>query len=420
MQPLPAPQKITTIGYFMLRNSDPGNAVSRYQYQDKLEIVHLPFFHLLPLLPAAVESLVCTNLPFAQAMERCNRMPGFRQAPIGDELQISMREFIESTSIRVVILTGAMPKWLPRFAQEKPLVLLTLQPSVYSAALSMPGVHAVFLRGIADLPSIYSAIGSLLADLILRHSLPQRAEIILPRDFEHTLFSQRPRIGFIPMLRIPPPSKGKPAAFLLNRLSNNLEGITLDDEVLHIPPLAAKYEHIKQVCIVLGLMERGLLPELDFGVSRSELEDAHNRFMGDESEISRLNLLLDLGECISASGPRGRYLFGVPAIRSTDLKMSSWGLRRKRDSSPEEVARLHTSEAARIQSIRDFCADKERPGSAQLIHQEGYEITKKVLGEEQELIASQMSLLAGATLATPVLTPPRLSSVFTMIDDLQA
>ncbi|RLB87249.1 MAG: hypothetical protein DRH50_17150 [Deltaproteobacteria bacterium] len=170
-------------------------------------------------------------------------------------------------------------------------------------------------------------IAAIIHDHCNDRNLPTEDEVELRSLIEHDLFAMRSRLSFIPPIPLPPTDKGRPAAYLLNRLSNNVEKLTLvpEEEAAKLEgnglqlPFLLNYS--LAACIALAGMEEGMTLPSDSRTSSRELKDTYDLLVSNSSEREKLDAFLELGRNLTEEIKiRFPLLVSIPAARVDLLK----------------------------------------------------------------------------------------------------
>ena len=215
------------------------------------------------------------------------------------------------------MIDNAIPSWLQKLAALRDVGVLTSAPEAVQSLRSIEGVHVGLLQGAQDLREAYRVI----RELIEAVSADERYDVAVRSTCGELngkeLFSNRPRLDFIPPLPLPQPGEGRPAAYLLNRLSNNV-----DEPVLATgtnPKGTFFYPRILswaiRACAVLWLIESGQDVPIQLPITMDALEKYQAKLMNAETP-NRFELLLELGDKLTERKDHfGPTLFAVPAPR---------------------------------------------------------------------------------------------------------
>ena len=131
-------------------------------------------------------------------------------------------------------------------------------------------------------------------------------------------------MGFMPPIPLPGPNEGRSAAYLLNRLSNNVEENSLfppgqegRQEGFLVFPRILDYSYAAS--LLLSGIELGVPFPTDPGISRAEIEEKYEFLLGDAPDEDKRNCFLKIGESITGSSAmHGSLVVSVPSAR-TDL-----------------------------------------------------------------------------------------------------
>jgi hypothetical protein len=220
--PTPAAVESIPIRYFLVERSGLRNRVTTLHLLNGAEVPLLRCVMTILLMPAETGGLLVGRPPFAAAVNRLHRLPTFRK--IGDDLPpLDYWVKLESAPFLILMVAGALPKWFGPLVEQRDIGILTQSESVLKAVEGISRVHAGLLKGMDDLREAYRVIREL-ADAAAKNKAydePVRSHCGLLAGAD--LFAGRSRLGFIPPIPLPQPAEGRPAVYLLNRLSNNLD-----------------------------------------------------------------------------------------------------------------------------------------------------------------------------------------------------
>src|SRR5262249_23490434 len=132
------------------------------------------------------------------------------------------------------------------------------------------------------------------------------------------IFGARMRLDFIPGFPLPPPDRGRSAAYRLNRLSNNVDEPSLspDFPAKGLTTIPSMFDWCLHGCAALAFLEMNELIPSHVGISENELEH-HRKALLDVTTGSdeRFHRLLDFGSRIAEKKPIQRPFFVIPVPR---------------------------------------------------------------------------------------------------------
>jgi len=223
----------------------------------------------------------------------------------------------------VVFLAGPIPSWLQELLQKREIGILTAADKIAENIGKIPQAHVGLLRGTQDLKESYRVIQRLIEYRLRANTVSGEEQMFLRRLLSTDVFLSRPRLSFIPPIPLPQDLTWRPAAYILNRISNNV-----DEPVLQSPDFRGIDNSMifqmvnvsRAACGVLGLLENGHeLPDSVSSKERELIERAYAELLIEKDDKKRADSFFRLGDAVVKS----RHLticLGVPAGRTDILK----------------------------------------------------------------------------------------------------
>jgi hypothetical protein len=404
--------KSLPIAYVVADESELEGRVSLFQLLSQSEISLLRCFMALLNLPTDTGRIVSEHPPFVEAMIRVRRPPSFRKANGGARVHPQLWKDIQTSPIVVLMLGYSLPEWVKPLAQKRALAVLSPSEEVTSEAGKVESVFCGLLRGFADIREYYRVVALATARDALNERFDQETRTTLESLGKMNLFETRPRLGFIPALALPQPCDGRPAAYLLNRLSNNVDEPTLrgNSGDLAKGSFAQMFSFAMRACAALGSFEVGRELPPDLPVSLAEVAELHKQ-LSDPKNAERFHIFLELGRKLAKGQPPDRPLLTLPAPRMDLL----------RGRAPESV-RLDPEHRERVRAgvraVNDFHTGFERNVFGTKKDKRYYADARHTLVSEQRLLACQSAWLAGLSGGTPEQLDPLPGQLFAAIADL--
>lgn len=384
------------IPYFLIENSEASGRFTVFHLLSLSELDLLRSFMALFLFPADLKSLDGSQPQFTAAITRVRNMPTFRKLRASAPLPVIVREEILSHPVVILITAGEIPPWLPSLAAEHDVALLAQSPETVEAACQIPGLHAGLLRGFEDVREAYRVIRELLAvagQSFGRIDARERCKDLA----EMNLFDHRPRLAFIRPIALPQPGAGRPATYLLNRLSNNVDDPSLatDAPQSGVTLVPQFFNWLTKACAALAAFEdREAFPD-HLGVARQQVEECHTTLINDGVPAAeKQRTMLALGERIAGTRWPARPLIALPVPRF-DLAQGKAPDSIRLDPQHKESLRAGT------QAASDFISRQVRTTFGTERRRRDYLAARDTLIQEQRLVACQTAWLAGAAGAVP-------------------
>lgn len=377
------------------------------------EIALLRCFMALLFFPANTSRIIPEQPPFAEAMIRVRELPTFRKANGSEEPDPRLWSDMLRAPLLVIMVTNMLPSWLENLVKQRALILLSASDELLTAA-TKDGVFSGLLRGFDDIRAFYAALGQLADRISTDNRFKPEERSTLRALGQPDLFKRRPRLEFIPALPLPQPSDGRPAAYLLNRLSNNVDTPSLlaDTKKNGAVVLPQMLSLSTRACSALAMMELSMELPAHLSLPRTELEDIHAKIAGSTTDHkTKFDMLLELGRKLSQAEWPERPFVTVPTPR-LDLV---------RGQAPEGI-RLDPGHKQRIRSgvraLNDLITGIDRTTFRSKKEEQTYGAARQTLLSEQRLIACQTSFLAARSEAVPVQLSPVPSLLYNELNDL--
>jgi hypothetical protein len=309
---------------------------------------------------------------------------------------------MRSSPLVFLMLGHAAPIWLETLAAQRDIGVLTSSETLFQSLRTLPRVHVGLLKGFEDLRESYRV----LAEMILVASdgrFGATAGSICRKLADRDIFGDRMRLDFIPGFPLPPPDRGRAAAYLLNRLSNNVDEPSLspDSRAEGLTALPNMFDRCFRGAAALALVETKQSIPSHLPISTEELGIYHSDLTNTEADRSeRFHRLLELGTRIAAQKPIQRPLFVIPVPR-LDLV---------RGKGPESITvDLRTKEEIRaaVRAVKDFTLGKDQNALGSPSERKVYKDAWWSLETEQRLISCQTAWLSAASFQVPIQMSPR-------------
>ena len=216
-------EKVISIHYILVGDSVHEGKATIYHLLDRSLVYHLRFFMTLMLLPSDTISLDTQKPTFSAAFHRLTTPPLILRAPAEGKFEDWQWSFLKKQLLLILVVNGQIPKWGVELAGFKPIGLLSPSERVLEEANKEGCFHVGLLRGFTDVVEAYRVIGELVSLYTKDTRISSEIYPVLMKLAQQNLYENRPRLGFMRPLPLPGPHQGRPAAYLLNRLSNNVD-----------------------------------------------------------------------------------------------------------------------------------------------------------------------------------------------------
>jgi len=410
-------KKMTTdipISYVFVEDDRLANRATLFHLLIESEISLLRCFMTLLLLPANTARIISELPPFVEAITRAHQLPAFRKTYSVQEPPEQMWNDMLRVPLLVLMVGYSLPSWFDKLIRERPVAVLSPSQDVVADASKKPGVFAGELRGMEDVREFYRVLRALAAAIAEHDRHGPEVCSTLQRLSGLDLFANRSKLDFIPAIPLPQPAEGRPATYLLNRLSNNVdEPALMPKEIPHgvtfLPQILNWSTH---ACAALSLIELGEEIPAHLSVSHTELEGAHKKLMAAKVKADDgFHILSDIGNrLVGKKGPE-RPFIAVPAPRLDLL----------RGKGPEGI-RLDPDHKERVKGGRRAVADlmqgKEQTAFGNEKEKRTYEQARFTFLTEQRLLACQTACLAARCSAIPTLLTALPGQLYNVLNDL--
>lgn len=364
-------------------------------------------------LPASISGMIPEKRPFNEALIRLHDVPRFRKANSSVPLPELLWHHLLELPLLVLMVGNKLPIWLDDLAAARPIVLLSSNEATVETALRSSGISAGLLRGFDDIREFYRVFRDLcrVSGQDRRLNDETRAKIMALSDLD--LFEHRSRLDFFPAFPLPQPWNGRPAVYLLNRMSNNVDDPTLQPGQVEGGEIGFPKLLLNSVRAVtaLAFFELGeKLPAAMQGI-RQEIEEAHSTLLSPQADSNKkLATMLDLGRRVALTRLE-RLFITVPVVRS-DLMRGRVPGSVKLDPDYKRMAK------SGIQVVTDFTKGVERNHFGSMEEKQAYGRVHDTLLLEQRFLACQTACLASRSLAIPLQLRSVSGDMYNRIRDL--
>ena len=404
------------ITYVFAEQDDLAHRGTIFHLLSEAEIAGLRCLMTLAMLPTDTRSLDGRQPEFMAAIQRYLRPPQFRKvrcfAKPDEQIWIEMLK----VPLLVVLVSKCMPTWLSELAAIRPCGVLTSSEEI-AAELSHSNFSVGLLKGFQDYSQAYRVLKELLVTLVENKHHLRDAELEYVKELaSRDLFNERPRLAFLSALPLPAPHEGRTAAYLLNRLSNNVDQPSLradstPEGVYNYPFML--YLSI-QACRALTFIEQGeQLPE-DSHDSRSHIVAAYDFLRSNEPMERKRERWFELGRHLSEGAPlKSGLLLAIPGSRTDLIKKeppSSFNM----DPSHKEGIR------SKLLALKDHLEGVSRTQFRDKKDEHYYESAKATLAAGHRLLAVQSAFLSASAGLLPIQVPEIGSHLRNLVADFNA
>jgi hypothetical protein len=402
------------ITYILVEDSELNKKATGLHVLNVAEIGLLRCWMTLLLLPSSAADLVPDQPPFTSAISRVRNLPRFRKVQSLNEPPPALWDGMLDSDLLVLMVGGDIPNWLEKLAGQRHIGLLSPSVKLVDSLRAPDSVHVGLLKGREDLREAYRVFHELFKALSTEHPRARILDSIRAVASGADLLSGRPRLEFIPPFPLPQPDEGRPAAYLLNRLSNAMDEPSLRGQndgrgAIHFPQLL---DWSIRGCAALALHEMGEEHPSDFPVSRQEVEQYHVRISDRATEAAaRFHLLLELGQRVTRQDIMGLPFLVVPSPR-LDLI---------RGAGPETIAVTAADKKlarVRIRAVADAILHKAPAPFKTGAEKIAYQGAQESLIMEQRLISCQSAWLAARTGTVPIQLEPLPGNLYSALHNL--
>ncbi len=374
---------------------DPWHTVFHVLSQSEARLLRC--FMAMLYLPTSVSGMVSEKRPFNEALVRLHDVPRFRKANSSAPLPEPLWHHLLKLPLLVLMVGNKLPIWLNDLAAARPIVLLSPNEATIETALRSNVISAGLLRDPDDIREFYRIFRDLcrVSGQDRRLSDETREKLTALSDLD--LFECRSRLDFFPAFPLPQPWNGRAAAYLLNRMSNNVDSPSLrPDQVeggeIRFPKLLLASLRAVATLAFFELGER--LPE-PLQMSVKEIEEVHSTLLSTQVDSNqKFAAMLELGSRV-AHMRLDRLFITIPVVRSD--------LVRGRVPGSVKPAPDHKRMAkSGIQALNDFIEGIERKHFGSIDEKQAYGQAYDTLLLEQRFLACQTACLASRSLAIPL------------------
>jgi hypothetical protein len=301
--------------YMLVQDSESSSRSTIFHLLNEGDVGLLRCFMALSLLPTDTGDLVADQPPFVAALKRVHTLPIFRKAERRKEPPSPIWKDMTSVPLLMLMAGDTSPDWLDELTAQRHVGMLSSSPRVIESVRANPHLHTGLLKGFDDLREAYRVIRELLAAAADDECYGALGHYACTALAATDLFANRPRLDFIPPIPLPQPDKGRPAAYLINRMSNNVEEPTLlaESPKSGLSVLPQMLNWIMHACTALAAIELGAELPTEVSVERDSLTATHSLLTGAAvNSEGKFDALLELGRSLG-----GRRLAQEPARHNT-------------------------------------------------------------------------------------------------------
>lgn len=222
------PGEFIPIRYTLVEQSGLLTRGTAFQVLSQADYELLRCFMALLQLPTSTEHLL-DGPPFVAAISRASRLPSFRKAQTKRQPPPLLWGDMKASPLVILMVGNVAPSWLESLTAHRDIGVLTSSESLSQSLRTLPRVHVGLLKGFEDLRESYRVLSQMIlvaSDNRFGADVGAISRELAKRD----IFRTRMRLDFIPGFPLPPPDRGRSAAYLLNRLSNNVDEPTLSPD----------------------------------------------------------------------------------------------------------------------------------------------------------------------------------------------
>lgn len=320
-------KRIDPFVYILIDDPQYAHRVLFYHLLDRSEAAHLRSLMTLLMLPADASDLDDQRPMFSSALHRLRASPLILRIPGAKQPEKLQWSYLLDAPLIILLVVDQIPPWGYELAKFKHLGLLTPYDEIVNIARKEPSFHVGLLKGLDDLKESYRVIGELIQLHLSDDKILPETKSLFSRLSFVDLFVNRPRLGFIPPIPLPDPEKGRPSAYLINRLSNNVDAPTLspgsptDDVEKTFLALPCILDYCIAACLVFAGIENKLLLPNDLPFSPSEIGEHYSTLLSSAPEDKKMELWMKIGAKLTGDKAlRFPLLISVPTARVDLLK----------------------------------------------------------------------------------------------------
>ena len=343
------------------------------------------------------------NYPsFACALGRLLHAPTFVRAPSDIKWSGADWQHLKNSSAVIVLINGPIPSWVRELAACRPVGILTPEEIVASESQLITGVHTALLKGFEDLVESYRVLSQIVTVEAANAALQEEERAFLENLSRVDLFRSRPRLSFIPPIPLPQDLRWRPAAYLLNRLSNNVDNPSLEaptrspQEAGNASVLVGLLNYCWAACTVLAFIDLGWPVPSGLTVTRDDILGVHQQIADSRDDGEKFRIFTELGSKLTAKGSPA-LIISVPSAR-TDLL--------KRGFPPTLVpdSKEPTFRKICLQAIEDYIAERPDREFGAADKAEKYKMARETVLQEMRLMCVQTAFLGNMNHGLPILT----------------
>jgi hypothetical protein len=358
----------------------------------------------LLMLPADASDLDDQRPMFSAALHRLTASPLILRIPGAKQPEKLQWSYLLDAPLIVLLVVSQIPAWGYELAKFKHIGLLTPYDEIVNIARKEPSFHVGLLKGFADLKESYRVIGELIQIHVNDDRLLPETKSLFSRLSSVDLFVNRPRLGFIPPIPLPDPEKGRPSAYLINRLSNNVDAPSLgpgsptDDVEKTLLALPRILDYCIAACSVFAGIENRLPFPTDLPFSPSDIEEHYSTLLGSAPEDKKMELWMKIGAKLTGDKALRFPLISVPTARVDLLKKTLPPTLIEEPGHREFMS-------IKMQVVSDCITKRSEREYEDKVKKEAYRDAKETLVLGHRLIAAQASYLSISATAIPMQTP---------------
>jgi hypothetical protein len=362
--------------------------------------------------PASANEILPEKGLFTEAFTRLRDVPRFRKVSSSSPLPEELRHDFLEPSLLILMVGNKIPVWLDDLVAACPVALLSPNEAVVEAALQINNVSAGLLQGLEDIREFYRTFRDLCREVGQDRRLDGAARTRFTSLAELDLFSRRSRLDFFPPLPLPQPWRGRSAAYLLNRLSNNVDFPSLEPDSREGNEIALSklLATSARAVTALALFELDEQLPASMKLSREEVEKAHAILLSPCDPHEKLKVMLELGRHVTETRLEN-LLVTAPAVHLDLVRgLVPEGIK------PNPNYRLMSKPG--IQAVTDFIEQVERSEFGSAEGKQAYDQARATLLLEQRFLACQTAFLASRSGSVPLQLRPLPGKLYNKIRDL--
>ncbi|MEN8263274.1 MAG: hypothetical protein ABFR82_07410 [Nitrospirota bacterium] len=411
-------QESIPIYYVLVDVPSFANKILIYHLLNKSEAYHLRCLMALPLLPSDTTDLDIDHPKFSSALHRITTPQIILRASEEKKPDANLWSHLLKTPLLVLMIIGHLPEWAKELSDLRPIGILTPHEETANEALENGKFCVGLLKGFSDYAESYRVISELIELQIVKDRIDIAEKKILEKLKLNDIFKNRSRLSFIPSIPLPSPDQGRPAAYLINRLSNNADEPSLIDisqerrdegGSIYLPSLLSCSF---AACALFFTVEKKYELPPDLPLDPSKVKEHYNFLMSNAPEEEKFKRWFEIGSKITGDqATRSSLLIAVPAARSDLLKEV---LPTTLTKEPDHGVLVHIKRRALNDIIKQKTTDTFKNQNEQSV----YESSTATLVLAQRLIATQAASLGLSTISIPLQTPEIGYGLYNIVNDL--